>query len=230
MAGRGRGRAWKPPSGAQLLLQKSAQASGLDDRNLRTLQDLTRPTLFPDLMWHSSGKMWKTEEESTSIQQTKRSSSAIYMIRKSREIHLKMQESVYHVRPAQEADVARYRKRPRAPEMPPDKIVLKHVGKSVANPSYIPDELLRPAKPRSVGTKLDGLNSGPGAAGESLEEIAARVKRDMATEGEEDEEGLEEDVGVEEEDEEDEVEDYMVDHYASEDESAGDGDDAEPTY
>jgi len=52
--GRGRGRGG-PPSGARLLLQRSAKEAGLDDGNLRSLQDITKPSLFPDYEWHSDG-------------------------------------------------------------------------------------------------------------------------------------------------------------------------------
>ena len=53
--GRGRGRGRAPPSGARLLLQRSAQEAGLDAGNLRSLQDITKPALFPDYEWHSNG-------------------------------------------------------------------------------------------------------------------------------------------------------------------------------
>ena len=53
--GRGRGRGRAPPSGARLLLQRSAKEAGLDEGNLRGLQDTTKPDLFPDYHWHSNG-------------------------------------------------------------------------------------------------------------------------------------------------------------------------------
>lgn len=56
MSGRGRGRGRAPPSGARLLLQRSAKEAGLDESNLRSLQDITKPQLFPDYEWHSSGR------------------------------------------------------------------------------------------------------------------------------------------------------------------------------
>jgi hypothetical protein len=58
MSGRGRGRGrGAPASGARLLLQRSAKEAGLDDGNLRGLQDITKPFLFPDYEWHSSGRI-----------------------------------------------------------------------------------------------------------------------------------------------------------------------------
>jgi hypothetical protein len=57
MSGRGRGRGRAPPSGARLLLQRSAKEAGLDEGNLRGLQDITKPLLFPDYEWHSSGRI-----------------------------------------------------------------------------------------------------------------------------------------------------------------------------
>jgi hypothetical protein len=57
MSGRGRGRGRAPPSGARLLLQRSAKEAGLDDGNLRGLQDITKPFLFPDYEWHSNGRI-----------------------------------------------------------------------------------------------------------------------------------------------------------------------------
>jgi hypothetical protein len=55
MAGRGRGRGRAPPTGGRLFLMRSAEECGFDSRNLRSLQDITRPQLFPDIMLHSSG-------------------------------------------------------------------------------------------------------------------------------------------------------------------------------
>ena len=56
MSGRGRGRGkYTPPTGGRAFLMRSAEECGLDSRNLRSLQDITRPALFPDIKLHSSG-------------------------------------------------------------------------------------------------------------------------------------------------------------------------------
>lgn len=194
----------------------------MDDRNLRSLQDLTRPSLFPDIMWHSSGRPWRNEEEAKEIKQTKRSASSIYLIRKSREIHMQMQESVYFVRPQTEVDIVRYRKRPRTSELSCDRAILEHMGKNVANSSHVPEELLQRR------TKKTAKASAKTKSGDlSIDDIAAKVKNEIEGEGEDDEQIVDQ---VEDEDEEDDGEDYVRDYYQSEDESAGGGDDGEPTF
>ena len=130
--GRGRGRGRGPPSGARLLLQRSAKEAGLGD-NLRSLQDITKPQRFPDYEWHSSGRMGHLPGKQpppapssgssvagvegkpsgpllTAVVKPKRTASAIYLINKSREIHHRFQNSAFYVHPTQEADVVRYGK------------------------------------------------------------------------------------------------------------------------
>ena len=65
MAGRGRGRGRAPPTGSKLVLMRSAEECGFDFRNLSSLNDITRPQLFPDILLHSSGnnKHLKIEAE-----------------------------------------------------------------------------------------------------------------------------------------------------------------------
>ncbi len=55
MPGRGRGRGRAPPTGGRLFLMRSAEECGYDVRNLRSLQDITKPELFPPMLLHSSG-------------------------------------------------------------------------------------------------------------------------------------------------------------------------------
>jgi hypothetical protein len=115
------------------MLQRSAKEAGLD-HNLRTLQDITRPRLFPDYEWHSDGHIRRhvsfvndeTEEMSMAMSSTKSNpnkpptttsttaatiaarASSVYLINKSREIHQRFQSSSYYVLPTLEADVVRY--------------------------------------------------------------------------------------------------------------------------
>ncbi len=71
MSGRGRGRGRAPPTGGRLYLMRSAEECGFDSRNLRSLQDITRPQLFPDILLHSSGdnKFLRLMEEQEQQQQ-----------------------------------------------------------------------------------------------------------------------------------------------------------------
>jgi hypothetical protein len=54
MAGRGRGRGRAPTAGRSVLME-TAKECGYDQQNIRAIQALTRPQLFPDLLLHSSG-------------------------------------------------------------------------------------------------------------------------------------------------------------------------------
>lgn len=71
MSGRGRGRGRAPTSGGRQFLMRSAEECGFDSRNLRSLQDITRPQLFPDILLHSSGdnKYLRIMEEQQQQQQ-----------------------------------------------------------------------------------------------------------------------------------------------------------------
>jgi hypothetical protein len=217
--GRGRGRGgFKPPTGAQLLMQRSAQESGLDDKNLRSLQDLTRPPLFPDLLWHSSGQVFKAEDESQVMVPTKLTQSAIYLIRKGRDIQHRMQTSPFYLRPAQEVDVIRYRKRPRQQLEASDKNVIEHLGK-VATCRFVPDELLQPSI-RAAAALAEAQRRN------ALLDDLIDIKAEAGETGESEEEDMD---GLEAPDEEeDDVEDYTTNYYASDDES--DGGDDEPTF
>eukprot|EP00934_Nitzschia_sp_Nitz4_P009104 Nitzschia sp. Nitz4//scaffold53_size117307//30836//31516//NITZ4_003761-RA/size117307-processed-gene-0.6-mRNA-1//1//CDS//3329554178//9094//frame0 len=216
MSGRGRGRGRAPPSGARLMLQKSAQEAGLDAGNLRNLQDITKPSLFPDFLWHSSG--WQGHDPAPPTQTSANNSSSgnkrssnIYLINKSREIHHRLQNSPYYVRPSQEMDVARYGKRPRP--LDPDSHVIEHIGQA-ADPRYFPEELLR-SKITLADLGEDGTSSKP----TTLEElVAAEIKRRKALE---DEGGEASDTPEAEDEEEEEVADYTQNYYASDDESGG---------
>lgn len=236
MSGRGRGRGrgrGAPPSGARLLLQRSAQEAGLDAGNLRSLQDITKPQLFPDFEWHSSGhEGFEPPSTPSALPSSQSASSAkraaasnIYLINKSREIHHRFQDSPFYVRPSQEVDVVRYNKRPRPLE--PDAHLAEHIGKT-ADPKYLPEELL-PNKVAASTLKISELgDDGLPKKAKTLEELAAEEQRKKAAGEDAEEQGeLSDTLDLEEEDEE-EVADYTTNYYASDDESddGGGGDEA----
>jgi hypothetical protein len=233
MSGRGRGRGrGAPPSGARLLLQRSAQEAGLDAGNLRGLQEITKPLLFPDFEWHSSGQNGH-DPTPASLQPAQSSSKRatapnIYLINKTREMHHRFQESPFYVRPSQEVDVVRYNKRPRPVE--PDVHVAHSIGKT-ADPRYLPEELLPDkAIPLTATTSLEVGEVGEDGAPKralTLEELAAEEQRKKVSgqgDGEEGEENGEfSDTELVEEEGEEEVADYTTNYFASDDESGDDG-------
>jgi hypothetical protein len=214
------------------MLQRSAQEAGLDDRNLRNLQDITKPKLFPDYEWHSSGQKWDPDQPTEPPAAQKRSASTIYLINKSREMHHRFQTSPYYVRPTQEVDVVRYGKRPRP--MEPDVSVLEHMGKQMNDPVYFPPEILQKTGMGQLSMKE--LNAVDGTAPQkalSLEELAAqemkrRQEARAAEEGEEAEGNLSDTLEQDEEEEEDA--DYVTNYYASDDEDEVDAGDNEATF
>ncbi len=238
--GRGRGRGRAPPSGARLLLQRSAKEAGLDDGNLRSLQDITKPQLFPDYEWHSSGRKGHhlpgepivqpalsadgtTTNPLTPVAKPKRNSSTIYLINKSREIHHRFQNSAFYVHPSQEADVIRYGKERQQQQQRADLLILKQMGKT-ADPDYIPQELLRDEDLTHVYGDDDGT-----FRKRSLDDLAAEERADRRrrrdNDGEDD--GQYSDTGDPMDDEDDEDVDYVTNHYESEGEESigGDGSD-----
>jgi hypothetical protein len=207
----------------------------LDDGNLRSLQDITRPKLFPDYEWHSKGQMGHLPENTSnhsdsnlkpapsSTTAAKQSASAVYLINKSREFQDRFQNSAFYVRPTLEADVVRYGKRPRQYPLEDGIIrVLEHMGQT-ADPRYIPPELLKVSDWAS--THEFGLDDGIGPK-RSLDDLAAAESKQHRTTGEEgaagvgaadDEENLS-DVHDAEEDEEEDA-DYTTNYYASDNDS-----------
>ena len=212
--GRGGG-GYKAPTGGQLFLKRSAQECGLDDRNLRTLQDITKPLLFPTFKWHSSGTPWTTEDEVTEVVSVKRPTTA-YLIRKGRDMNHRMQSSPYYLRPTQDVDVVRYKKQHR-PNVTCDKVVLEEMGHA-AMTGWIPAELLGKKQPL-VEEVVKDLTS------EELAAIELKAKDNEEGEGEEEDELL-----LEQEGEEDDAEDYVTNHYESEGDESDGGGDAEPTF
>ena len=244
--GRGRGRGRAPPSGARLLLQRSAKEAGLDDGNLRNLQDITRPLLFPDYEWHSSGRKGHhlpgdpvippssgiSADASassgnddngttplTAVAKPKRSPSTIYLINKSREIHHRFQNSAFYVHPTQEPDVIRYGKERQQQQQRSDLLILKQMDKT-ADPRYIPPELLRDDDLGHIYGHDDGTFKK-----RSLDDLAAeeRADRRKRRDNEEDD-GQFSDAPDPMDDEEEEDVDYATNHYESEGEESIGGD------
>ena len=74
MSGRGRGRGRGRSSGAatqsKLLLKRTAAEAGLDnDRQAVSLQEIVRPSLFPDMLWHSAGGRAVVEKDVLLVKQ-----------------------------------------------------------------------------------------------------------------------------------------------------------------
>eukprot|EP00980_Cylindrotheca_fusiformis_P031027 scaffold25729_cov137-Cylindrotheca_fusiformis.AAC.4 len=218
--GRGRGRGRSAPSGARLLLQRSAQEAGLGATSLKTIQDITRPQLFPDYEWHSSGRQLHQPQAAPTRSEQQKSASTLYLIRKSRDIHHRFQNSPYYVRPTQEVDVNRYGKRQRPLE--PDVFFLSQIGKTTDH-CFFPPELLR-----TNAASAGDVNDGHSKKVLSLEEIAAAELKKRQAAAETNDDGDDPDLFPKEEDEVEEVDDYITNYYASDDESEEEG--GEPTF
>lgn len=114
-------------SQSKLLLRRSAQEAGLDnDREMMSIQEIVRPSLYPDIMWQSSGNQKdavhptssnpfvKMEEESETPNQTqeiviaKRPASVVSMIQKQRQLFEALNKSSHFVQQNPMTDVARY--------------------------------------------------------------------------------------------------------------------------
>ena len=233
MSGRGRGRGrgrGAPPSGAKLLLMRSAQESGLGDHNLKSLSEITKPALFPQLIWN-----YQDGSDSAAVSKT-RQSSTVYMINKGREIDHRIQTSSHWVRPSQtQVDVVRYqseKKSHRVAQLPSDQAILEQMGKNLAaDDSYTPAELVPFAKRRRTleggAAANDSTNKKPSL--EELEKNEILKKREEARKANQLEEEGEGNFSDPAEESEEEVEDYAKDYYASEEESDGGGD-AEATF
>ena len=232
MSGRGRGRGrGVAPSGAKLLLMRSAKESGLGESNLNSLIDITRPALFPEFNW---------EVEPADATYRSKQASTMYLINKGREIDHRIQTSSHWVRPSQtQVDVVRYKSDKRSHgsvQTPPDVAVLDQMGKNLASDeAYVPGELVHSKRSASRKRSLSGdikIIEGSIPKKSDLEELEQKERvRRM-------EESREEDILDEDADhfsdapldeESDEVEDYMTNYYESENES-DDGGDAEATF
>lgn len=233
MSGRGRGRGrGAPPSGAKLLLMRSAQESGLGENNLNSLIDITRPALFPEFNW---------EVEPADAAPRSKQTSTVYLINKGREIDHRIQTSSHWVRPSQtQVDVVRYKSDKRshgAVQTPSDVAVLDQMGKILASDeAYIPAELVPSKRSGSRKRSLSGdmkLTEGSTPKKGHLEELEKKERVRRMVEESTEENVLDEDADqfsdAPLDEESDEVEDYMTNYYESENESDGGGD-AEATF
>lgn len=241
MSGRGRGRGrgrGGVTSQARLLLQRSATEAGVDERSAI---ESSRPALYPDMYWHSSGRQIPSEEaeaiiastDATALQFTKRTPSMTRHVLKQRQLLEAFQSSpqyIRHVPP--HMDIARYNERVSSTSDRPDQAVLDALGR-LASPAFLPSELLgsrdgttnptNRKRRRPDGTEID------------LDELEAREKgggdqADGDGDSEEDEDNADFLPTLEEDDEEEQDNmDYTTNYYASDDESEG-GDGGEPTF
>eukprot|EP00560_Eucampia_antarctica_P004177 CAMPEP_0197835662 /NCGR_PEP_ID=MMETSP1437-20131217/26567_1 /TAXON_ID=49252 ORGANISM="Eucampia antarctica, Strain CCMP1452" /NCGR_SAMPLE_ID=MMETSP1437 /ASSEMBLY_ACC=CAM_ASM_001096 /LENGTH=245 /DNA_ID=CAMNT_0043441275 /DNA_START=152 /DNA_END=889 /DNA_ORIENTATION=+ len=236
--GRGRGRGYTPPTGAKLFLMRSAEECGLDSRNLRSLQDITKPALFPDMFLHSSGDQKRLIEEQKKMEEekdgddiienkpivgVKRSAATVFLISKGREIQHRMQNSVFYVRPTKDVpDVSRYSDSTRPPPLIDASAVLSNClgGRTRTSAGrFIPEELVSGQRQGVFG--LGGAVSEYADNNEGVD-VVDKDKTKKPGEEENDEDG--ENLENEEEEEEEGEEDYAKNYYESEgDESKGDG-------
>lgn len=149
---------------------RSAEECGLDSRNLRSLQDITRPALFPDIKLHSSGdnrilrlmEQKKAEEAAKAeaaglpiksevsdqkpLANVKRSAQSIYLIQKGRQIQQRIQSSVFYVRPSKDVpDVIQYSDSAKPPPQIDARSVLSHCleGRTCTEMGrFVPEELV----------------------------------------------------------------------------------------
>jgi len=218
----GRGSRGGPPSQAKSLLKRSALEAGLDPNgNLSAIHEITRPPLYPDLTWHSSGKVWDDESERVDeLVNTKRTASTVYLMNKQRELVERLQKSAHYVHPSQQIDVIRYGSKNR--QVPVDVAVLESMGDNLAKDDrYIPNELL---ESRQLKVVLSSTKSNKSSR--NLDELEQREKSRRPAQPAEDE-AVEYNNNDDEDD--DEIEDYTTNYYASEEESDG-ADGGEATF
>jgi hypothetical protein len=157
--GRGGGHSRSSVAVSKELLKRSASEAGLDDRHLKVLSDITRPQLYPDFLWHSTGKYWNEEEASNKegfrsgaaavqLSPTKRPASMISLIKKHRELTKRFQNGPHFVRPTVVIDIVRHCDREKHANSlsSPDSLVLASFSKSnclfASDQRYFPSELL----------------------------------------------------------------------------------------
>jgi hypothetical protein len=133
--GRGRGGGGRSAlTSSRELLKRSAAEAGLDDRHIKVLSDITRPALFPDFLWKSTGRYWNEDDEANntgdgvnvnvniddkskmdilSLQPSNASvkklpAAMMSTIQKQRELTHRFQMAPYFVRPNTVVDIVRY--------------------------------------------------------------------------------------------------------------------------
>lgn len=242
----GRGGGAPKLSVSKELLKRSAAEAGLDDRHLKVLTDITRPPLFPDFLWLSTGKYWdpddKPTQQTTELVTTKRPAGTISLMNKQRELTARMQAGPHYVRPTAVIDVVRYSSRSNNKlHMAPDAIVTESMGKTntklATDSRYFPAELLHPQKTKAVDAvvvrKATAITD---AVVVKLEELASKESSTVGggtaasaaggLQGDDDD-GLPAELPPEEEED---GEDYTTNYYNTDDDEGSDGDDGEPTF
>lgn len=253
--GRGRGGGGTSvATNAKMLLKRTAQEAGLDDRHhTTTLEEITNPPLFPDLLWRvsppSSGRTFEEVPSSDAPSElivTKRPASTVYTLNKQREINEAFQQSPFYVQHHQPVDVVRHGKRNRS--VAPDVAVLESIGSMATDSQYIPEELMLQAssgrKLSASGRKHDVATGASVKTASNLNELEEREQ--ARTTGKARGTGAtataaatsapasttavsnEDEQHQADDQEEEEIEDYTMNYYASEEET--DGGDAEATF
>lgn len=223
--GRGAGRA----SISREFLKRSVAEAGLDDRHLKTLTDITQPTLFPDFLWHSSGTLWDGESNTSSKKpvQVKRSTATVHTLNQQRQLWRRYDQMIVPSTMSS-TDVHRYRRQNSIrKEQLPDKMILQSFSKTnrllATDQRYFPAELLY-KRNHSVTTPTTILSSLLDSESDVIPKlnVSEPVDDGKVDEDEEDTPALPEDL-------EEEIDDYATNHYATDDESVGDQD-GEPTF
>lgn len=252
MAGRGRGRGggkWAPPSEAKKFFLESTKECGLDPKN-RSFQDAP---MFKEILLHSSGNQRMLNlinherdqggnqvgekdvgqlEAPKQLSGVKRTLQTVFLIEKGVQIHNRIQNSVFYVRPSKNVpDAIRYSDSTRPPPQIDASAVLSSClegRKKTALGSYVPDELVSGQVQVETGRLFSSIDAENVTAKDvNLNEFENKEGRGQRTgsidgaEGEEDEEF--------EQGEEEDGEDYITNYYESEgEESEGGG--GEPTF
>jgi hypothetical protein len=163
----------------------------------------------------------------------------VSLIKKGREMHHRMQNSVFYVRCSKEVpDVVRFSDARTRPPSRDASAVFSHClgGRTRTSAGqYVPDELVtgkqqqeqRAARRRRLGSNA-GIDMNPMAAPVlTLAELEAQEKKTAPTDPDADNDDL---PIIEDDEEEEEGEDYVMNHYESEGDDDGGDDDGEPTF
>jgi hypothetical protein len=219
---------------------------------MKSLEDITRPALFPDYEWHSDGGRQVAENlsadtkpptanSSHTIKPNKqRQASHVYLINKGRELHERFQQSACHLQALQEVDVARYSSSSsssshgsnKRPKHSPDEAVvtglLEYSGMKTQNnvQDYLPKELWTNEKDHGTAGVAVSAHLDALAVPETGGGITTAVA--TTTNAEDAAEELTEDDDDTSEaaaEEEEEDADYATNYYASDDDNDDGGDD-----